>query len=361
MYVNQIYLSNFRNYKKGLVKFSKETNVIYGANAKGKTNILEAICIMSTARSHRGAKEEELINIESVSSKIGVEFYSQGRENRGVIEFNRNKKRRIKINNVPIEKTSRLMGYLNSVIFCPEDLKLIKGSPKERRRMIDLGICQLRQKYFTALSEYYKILEQRNRLLKDNPQSEMLWVWSEKLCISGADIIWFRHSYMNKLAIHAKSIVKEICNENLQIEYDCGFEVNDFNDKEGIKNSFLEELKKCKEREIRFGMSLLGPHRDDFRIILNGTDAKQYASQGQQRTIALALKMAEVKLIEEDKGEMPVLLLDDVLSELDEKRREYVLKNIKNIQVIITCTDKDLFGQIPHVNLINVDEIKQEG
>lgn len=358
MFVKEISLSNFRNYDYGKVNFNNGTNVIYGENAKGKTNILEAIYIMSTSRSHRGAKEEELIKEDKNFSKIEVDFVSHNRQNKGETEFFRDKKKKIKINGVIVEKTSRLMGHLNSVIFCPEDLKLVKGSPKERRKMIDLGICQLRQRYFYSLSVYYKILEQRNKLLKDNPKSEMLWVWNEKLCDSGTDIIWYRYSYMKKLSEKASEIVKKICNEDLKIIYESSFEAEDYNDKKNIKDCFLKELKEIEEREKKFGMSLLGPHRDDFKIKINDKDAKLYASQGQQRTAALAIKMAEVALIEEDTGEMPVLLLDDVLSELDTKRRKYVLNEIKNIQIIITCTDKDLFEDVSNVNLINVENIK---
>ena len=360
MFVEQVFLSNFRNYESAHVKFKEGTNVIYGPNAKGKTNILEAIYIMSTGRSHRGAKESEMIKIDEEISKIVLDFYSRGRKNEAEIDFFSDKKKRIKINGVVANKTSQLMGYLNSVIFCPEDLKLVKGSPGTRRKMLDLGICQLRQKYFHSLSSYYKILEQRNKLLKEEPESEMLWVWNEKLVESGTDIIWYRNSFIERLNEKIKKIIFNICNEKIDLIYDCGFEITDLKNKESITKAFEEELNKNLVREKKFGMSLTGPHRDDFKIILNGNEAKFYASQGQQRTIALAIKMAEAELIKDDMGETPVLLLDDVLSELDENRREFVLNKVKGIQVIITCTDKDLFGNIPNVNLINVENIKNK-
>ena len=360
MFVEQIYLSDFRNYEKGNVKFKDGTNVIYGANARGKTNILESIYIMSTSRSHRGSKEAEMIRFGRNSAKIAAKFHSHGRINKAEIDFFNDKKKRIKINGVVADKTSQLMGYLNTVIFCPEDLKLVKGSPGTRRKMLDFGICQLRQKYFHSLSLYYKVLEQRNKLLRDNPESEMLWVWDEKLIESGTDVIWYRNSFIERLNEKIKKIIKEICEEDIELIYDCGFEAENLKDKEIIKKSFEEELKKITTREKKFGMSLVGPHRDDFKIFLNGKEAKLYASQGQQRTIALAIKMSEVELIKDDMGETPVLLLDDVLSELDVSRREYVLNKIKNIQVIITCTEKDLFGNIPDVNLINVEDIKDK-
>ncbi len=360
MFVEQIYLSNFRNYEKGNVKFNEGTNVIYGANAKGKTNLLEAIYIMSTSRSHRGAKENEIIKFGKTSTKIASKFYSRNRENKLELEFYNNKKKKIKINGVVAAKISQLMGYFNAVIFCPEDLKLVKGSPGIRRKLLDFGICPLRKKYFNSLASYLKILEQRNKLLKDNPESEMLWVWDENFLEYGADIIWYRNSFIERINEKIKPIIREIGNEKVELLYDCGFKINDYKDKENIKKCFKEELIKCKDKEKRAGVSLVGPHRDDFKIFLNDLDAKLYASQGQQRTIALAIKMAEVELIKENIGEYPVLLLDDVLSELDESRRNYVLNKIKGIQVIITCTEKDLFGKIPDVNLINIEDIKDK-
>lgn len=361
MFVENIYLSDFRNYNDGEITFENGTNVIYGANARGKTNILEAIYIMSTARSHRGAKESELISFEKECAKIKIHFYSHGRKNKAEMFLYADKKKRIAINEVPATKTSELIGYLNTVIFCPEDLKLVKGSPSERRKMLDLGICQLRHKYFHSLSSYYKILEQRNKLLKEDPESDMLWVWSEKLIESGTDIIWYRSSYIERLKVKVKAVLKNICGEDLEIIYNCGFNVEDFADKEKINEAFKNELEENLARDKKFGISLTGPHRDDFKIILNGAEAKLYASQGQQRSIALAIKMAEVELIKDDTGETPVLLLDDVLSELDESRRGYVLNNIENMQVIITCTDRDLFGNIPNVNLIDVESVKNNG
>ncbi len=360
MFVEQVYLSNYRNYEICNVKFKDGTNVIYGANARGKTNLLEAIYIMSTGRSHRGAKDNELIRFNQTSTKIASKFYSRNRESKLELVFFDNKKKRIKINGVVASKISQLIGYFNAVIFCPEDLKLVKGSPGTRRKLLDFGICPLRKKYFNSLSSYLKVLEQRNRLLKDDPESEMLWVWDEKFLEYGADIIWYRNSFIERLTEKIQPITKEIGNEKVELIYDCGFKIDNLNDKENIKKCFKEELNKIKEREKKAGISLIGPHRDDFKIYLNDSDAKLYASQGQQRTIALAIKMAEVELIKENIGEPPVLLLDDVLSELDESRRNYVLNKIKDIQVIITCTEKDIFGNIPDVNLINIEDIKDK-
>ena len=361
MYVEKVYLSDFRNYKSAEVAFKRGTNVIYGQNALGKTNILEAICVMSTARSHRGAKETEMIRLKQDIAKIKVDYFARERKNQSEIIFLKDKKRQASINGVFVGKTSEFIGRLKTVMFCPEDLKIVNGSPGERRKMLDLGICQLRQRYFHSLSTYYKILEQRNKLLKEDPESEMKWVWDEKLVESGADIVWYRYSYIKRIENKVKEVLKEISGEKIELIYDCCFDAEDFTDKEKIKEAFSNELKLNEKREKHFGMSLIGPHRDDFKILLNSAEAKLYASQGQKRSIALSLKMAEAKLIKDDTDEVPVLLLDDVLSELDEKRRDYILNNIKDMQVIITCTEKDLFGNIADVNLIDVEKVGTRG
>lgn len=357
MFVKKIKLSGFRNYDNSEINFINGTNIIYGSNAMGKTNILEAVCVMSTNRSHRGAKESEMIKFGRENALISMEFFSYGKNNQSEIKLFSDKKRQIRINGVYAAKASEIIGYINTVVFCPEDLNLVKGSPKERRKMLDMGISQLRQKYFYSLSSYYKVLEQRNKLLKDNPDSDMLWVWSEKLAQSGKDIIWYRKSFIERLEKKVKQVMNEISGEEVELKYNCGLILEDFGDKEKIEKAFLEELEKNEEREKKMGMSLIGPHRDDFFIFINKKEAKSFASQGQQRSVALAIKMGEVKLIEDDTGQTPVLLLDDVLSELDENRRNYILKNIDNIQVIITCTDKDFFGNMKNVNLINIKDV----
>lgn len=338
MFVDEIFLTDFRNYEKGHVVFDRAVNIIYGENARGKTNILEAIFMLSSARSHRFSREIEMIRFGCDSAKISAEFFSRGRENTGEINLFSKKKKQIKINKVPIEKTSELMGIFNTVMFCPEDLRLVKGSPRDRRRMMDIGICQLSRKYFHALSQYVKALEQRNKLLKENPESKTLWVWNENLVQYGTEVIWFRKIYTDNLGKKAFNIHRDICGEELEIKYNCGAAVRDFSSKEEVTRQFCCDIQRLSEREKKAGISLTGPHRDDFEININGCEAKLYGSQGQQRTAALSMKMAEVGIIFEHTGEMPVLLLDDVMSELDKFRQEYILNNIKDMQVIITCT-----------------------
>lgn len=356
MFVDEIQLNDFRNYKNGFTKFSRGVNVIYGGNARGKTNVLEAIFLLSAARSHRFARENEMIRFGEKSAKITARFNSHGRDNISEISLFSDKKKQIKINKVPIDKTSDIMGFLNVVMFCPEDLRLVKGAPKERRRMMDLGICQVSKKYFHALSQYVKILEQRNRLLKECPESKTLWVWDEKLAQCGTEVIWFRKSYIDSLNLIASKIHNDICKEKLEIQYCCGVQIEDFSNKKAIMQQFICEIKRNCEREKRFGMSLVGPHRDDFNISINDKEARLYSSQGQQRTAALSLKMAEVSLIRDNIGEMPVLLLDDVMSELDLSRQSYILNNINDIQVVITCTTP---LECKNAKKINVEDVKR--
>ncbi|OQB15285.1 MAG: DNA replication and repair protein RecF [Firmicutes bacterium ADurb.Bin193] len=355
MWVDEIRLVNFRGYKNASVMFDRGVNIIYGANASGKTNILEALFLMSAARSHRFVKENEMISFGCKCAKVFAAFYSRGRDNTGEITLFKDKKKQIRINGVAIDKTSELMGFLNAVMFCPEDLRLIKGAPRERRRMMDVGICQISKKYFNALTQYIKVLEQKNRLLKDKPDSKALWVWNEKLAELGTEVIWFRKSYIDSIGKKAAEIHRDICKEDFEIKYSCGAGVDDFSSKESILNRFRCEIEKNDEREKRFGISLVGPHRDDFEIFIDKNEARVYASQGQQRTAVLSVKMSEVSLIRENTGEPPVLLLDDVMSELDAHRQSYILNGIKDSQVIITCTEPfDCFG----AKIINIRDVR---
>ena len=358
MFIQKIELLNYRNYRQGFLKLLPGTNVIYGANARGKTNVLESICLMSTARSHRGAREQDLILRGCATAKIKIDFFARARDYTGEMTLFLNKRKNVLMNGVPVERTSRLMHYLNTVIFCPENLRLVKGAPRERRRMLDLGLCQLRQKYFYALSEYYRVLDQRNKLLKEQPKSELLWVWNEQLMEHGTAVIWYRHAYLKRLGERAAALHREICGEALEFQYNCGMQPEDFSDRACIKDAFNSALAHVAEREARFGISLAGPHRDDFEIRLNGGDARLFASQGQQRTAVLSLKLAEAEILSEELGEPPVLLLDDVLSELDAVRRRYILNHIETMQVLVTCTDAELFKSMRGANLIDVEDIE---
>ena len=358
MYVNSIYLKNFRNYKFGEVHFSKGTNVIYGPNGTGKTNILEAIYFLSYARSHRLSMENDLILFGEENARIKADVFCGGRNRKFDINLMKNKKKQISVNNVSVNKTSDLLGFLNVVMFCPEDLRIVKGSPKERRRTIDMGMCRFGKNYFKILSDYSKVLEQRNKLLKDKAQDDVLEIWTEKLAMCGAKLYLARKNYIEKLSDTASVIHKEICNDTLRFEYKCGINIVNTGSEQEIYEDFLKELQLNLQKDKQFEITNYGCHRDDFKIFINEIDSKFYASQGQQRTCAIALKMAQLKMLEDFYKETPVLLLDDVLSELDENRQNYILNNIKGIQTIITCNNTEKFtGQ---ANLIDVSKIGME-
>jgi DNA replication and repair protein RecF len=248
------------------------------------------------------------------------------------------------------------MGYLNVVMFCPDDLRIIKGAPRERRRMMDYGICQISKKYFYSLSQYTKIVQQRNKLLKEKPNTDSLWVWDEKMQKYGSEIILMRNAFIDLMQRYAMPVQKEISGESIELVYKNGADIKDFSSIEAINEQFNNTLRKNREREKAFGTSLTGPHRDDFEIYINSKEAKVYGSQGQQRTAVLALKMGEVSIIKEKTGQTPIVLLDDVFSELDEKRQSYLLENTKQMQVIITCTSVPNYA---NVKKINVQDVKK--
>lgn len=353
MYVKKLALRNFRNYEACTVDFSSGTNVIYGHNGIGKTNILEALYFLSYARSHRGAPENEIIRFGQERADISSFIHFKKSEKKLDISIFKNRKKQIFVNRVAINKTSALLEYLNVVMFCPENLRIVKGSPGERRKTVDMGLCRYGKKYFKAIYDYSSVLEQRNKLLKDNPDSDSLEIWTIQLAKYGAELAKLRKGYIERLSEYASAVHREICGEDLRLSYKCGINISEYSEQ-----LFYDELKRNFEKDKRFGVTVYGCHRDDFKIFINEYDTKAYASQGQQRTAAISLKMAELKMLAQFYGEMPVLLLDDVLSELDESRREYILSNINDAQVIITCTDTDNFAGKGDVNMINAKELQ---
>jgi len=351
MFVDEIVLKNFRNYENASFKFDKGINIIYGQNAVGKTNILEAIYIMSTARSHRLSRENEMIRFGEKSAEIGCTFFARERMQKGEIRLFSDRKKQIKMNSVPLERTSAVFDYLNTVMFCPEDLRLIKGSPKERRRMLNLALCRVNKRYMAELSKYNQILERKNILLKKNSDDSTLWVWNERLADSGSFIISMRKNYIDSLNSTANRIHKGFCGEDLEIKYSCGAEINDFSSVDIIKQEFLADLEKNADREKSFFAGLIGPHRDDFKISINGLNSRLYCSQGQQRTATLSIKASELELTSKKTGERAVFLLDDAMSELDDTRKKYILESLKNTQVIITGTDCGIFKDVNKIHI----------
>lgn len=358
MIVKSLSVANFRNYKKEHIDFCEGTNVIYGNNAQGKTNLLEAIHIFSSGKSHRTKSDGELIRFGEGFMKLGIEFSDKDRDYKAVMQLGSDLKKNVKVNNVPITKLSMLMRYLNVVMFSPWDLEIIKGAPQLRRRFLDEAISQLYPVYLKALISYHKNLAQKNSLLKKLKMSgkredAMLSVWNEQLAENGSLIMQYRKDFIEKLNLYAGEIHHEISGEKLKIIYTPSIDCDIIS-----KENFLARLEEVETREIENGSGLYGIQRDDVRFFINDSEVRTYASQGQQRTTVLSLKMAQMEHIREVRDEYPVLLLDDIMSELDTTRRAYLANRIKGKQVIITCTDSDMVETGESTRLFRVENGK---
>ena len=307
-----------------------------GDNAQGKTNILEAIYYCGFAKSHRTSRDKDLINWNSEVSFLSVSVGKNRLDKKIYINILKDGKKIIKVNSIKINKIGELFGNFNVVMFSPEDLKIIKDSPGIRRKFIDMELCQLDSKYYYNLVQYNKVMNERNIILKNrNLDLEMLDIYDLQLSNFGAYIIDQRLSYLKSLNEYSKEIHKDITSGKEDIEFKYNSTIKKLDD---IQNDFYETLKKNRKRDMDKGITGNGPHRDDFSVYINNVDTKSFGSQGQQRTAVLTMKFASLRIIKEKTGEYPVLLLDDVLSELDFNRKRYVLSSIKDIQTIITCT-----------------------
>ena len=336
MYLKNLSLENFRNYDKEYFEFSKGTNIIYGLNGQGKTNIIEALYFFFNGKSYRTSKDAEAIKFEKDYSKIKIDFFDGKRDCSSEIILS--EKKSIKINDIPISKLSELIGMLNMVIFTPDMLNIIKEGPAVRRQFLDILISQLKPVYFQTLMNYYKVLMQRNNILKRKNLNMLstIDVWNERLAEYGVVINKYRNNTINLLDEYTGRIDYKGESEKTSFSYSSSIK-DDFENKE----NFIKQLEKNFEREKEKGITLTGPHRDDFDIFLNGKRIRKFGSQGQMRTCVLKLKLAECMIIKDIVGNEPVLLLDDILSELDEERKEFFLNNIKNRQIFITCTEKE--------------------
>ena len=339
MIIKSIELKNFRNYEQLEIMFDKATNILFGDNAQGKTNILESAYVSATTKSHKGSRDKEMIRFGEEESHIRTVVCKRDQDFQIDIHLKKNRAKGIAINQVPIKKASDLFGILNIVFFSPEDLNIIKDGPTERRRFLDLELCQLDKIYLSDLTAYNKVLKQRNTLLKDmifRPDlKDTLPIWDEQLVEYGKRIIRRRQAFIGELfeivqEIHGKlSGNKEL----LTIKYEPNVESMFFED----------ELFRASERDRKLCQTSVGPHRDDISFLIGDIDIRKFGSQGQQRTAALSLKLSEIELVKTSIGDTPVLLLDDVLSELDSNRQNYLLNSIHDIQTIITCTGLDEF------------------
>lgn len=345
MFIKKLMLINYRNYEKLDINFGKGVNVFIGDNAQGKTNILEAIYYCAFAKSHRTTRDRELINWNNHESYISLGIAKERLDKKIDIKILKDGKKAIKVNSIKINKIGELFGIFNVVMFSPEDLKIVKDSPGVRRRFIDMELCQLNKKYYYNLVQYNKVLNERNVVLKNkNLSEEMLDIYDEQLSFYGEYVIKERLKYFEKLNYYGVQVHKDITSNKENIEFKYQSTIKDLSK---IKENFYEALKKSRKKDIEKGISTIGLHRDDFSIFINNVDIKNFGSQGQQRTAVLTIKFASLRIIKEITGEYPVLLLDDVLSELDFSRKKYILSTIGEIQTVITCTGiEDIYSYL---------------
>jgi DNA replication and repair protein RecF len=341
MFVKNLFLLNYRNYNELKIDFSKNVNVFVGDNAQGKTNILEAIYYCAFAKSHRTSKDKELVNWAESSAYINLNVGRARIDKRIDINILSNGKKAISVNSIKIKKIGELFGNFNVVMFSPEDLKIIKESPGIRRRFLDMEICQINNKYYYNLVKYNKVLNERNIVLKNkNLSNDMLDIYDQQIVLYGEYIINKRLEYLSKLNFYGKNIHNDITQQKENIEFKYLSTIKNLDE---VKDSFSFLLKNSRKKDFERGITTIGPHRDDFSVYINEIDTKSYGSQGQQRTAVLTIKFSSLSIIKEFTGEYPVLLLDDVLSELDFNRKKYVLSSIGDIQTMITCTgDNDI-------------------
>lgn len=348
MICRRIELENFRNIKEAGVDFCEGVNILVGDNGEGKTNLLEAIGCASFGKSFRGADEGEMITLGEDFSRISVFFRDSLREQNITLVSSRLKKRQVKLNHVNIRRMSDMVGAMTTVVFCPEHLSIIKDGPAARRNYIDVAISQLRPLYIASLQRYNHILKQRNKLLRDAIEDrktfdETIDFWSEQLAGEAAVIASMRADYIKRAEKYVAAFFAEMTggDETPTLRYSGSShdEEEFYSDRDAVKKRYMTLLSSSHEREIAAGSTLWGIHKDDIEVSLNGNPARIYASQGQQRSLSLALKLTEGEICREERGEYPVFLLDDVLSELDSGRRSYLINEIRGRQVIMSSCE----------------------
>ena len=366
MKVRKIVFKNFRNLEDFELVPCEGVNVIYGDNAQGKTNMLEALWLFCGGHSFRTSKDSEVIKWDKSFARLDLEFFGQGREQKASLKFSGGKKS-VNVNGVDKNSASVLIEKFCAVVFSPEHLNLIKRGPGERRKFIDSAICREKLQNAVILSKYNRMLNQRNTLLKDivrKPALEdTLEIWDEQLVSYGALLIRKRLDYMKMLSEKAEFFHDGISGgrEKLSIRYVASENISSDDSLESIREKFAAKCAQNRKNDIHLGVTLSGPHRDDIEILINGKNAKSFASQGQQRSAVLSLKLAEAAVLRERMGEEPVILLDDVLSELDSGRQDFLLNELKDSQVFITCCEKSnkeqlRDGKVFYVSRGNVTE-----
>lgn len=341
MHINSLKLVNYRNYNDLSVDFNEHINLILGKNGQGKTNIVESLTLIAIGKSFRTSKDKELIKFDKDSLYIGCSFTRNNIDKKIEIAIAKDKKG-IKVNGVSVKSIQDLLGNLNVVIFSPEDLKLIKDSPKERRSFIDKEISQIMPRYYSILTSYNKVLDERNKLLKSHYiDRNLLAVYSETLANYAAEIYLIRRDFVGKLSIISSDLHQKLTSDKevLKIRYKSQIEVTDQDDIRSMREKIISAHEENIDHDMLNRNTRIGPHRDDIVIYLNDIDVRLYGSQGQQRTASISLKLSEIELIKQEIGDYPVLILDDVFSELDQNRQKMLVEKLEDIQMFVTTAD----------------------
>lgn len=361
MKINSIDITDFRNIESLSTEFD-DVNIIWGENAQGKTNLIEAIYLFTGAKSFRGSKDKELVRFDKSQAKLQIKFEAGGRTQNAEIVIKG--RREATLNGIKKKSVAALGDEIKAVIFSPVHLSMIKEGPLERRRFIDTALCQLKSGYKKLLSDYQRALVQRNNLLKDlihNPEMEsMLYIWNTNLAHIGAKIVYQRLKYIEAIMPFVKEIYSGISSGAEEIDIKYIGAVDSICDVAEIEKNIMQSLDNNKVQDMQNKTTSVGAHRDDIDILINGNSARKFGSQGQQRSCVLALKLAEAALLEQMTGEKPIALLDDVMSELDEKRQDYILNRIKGLQVFITCCDKEQILRLKDGKTIHISDGKAE-
>ena len=357
MYCKRVRLTSFRNISECDIEFSDGINILAGENAQGKTNLLEAIFYASVGRSFRASSSNEMISFGKRTSTVSIDYQSEKREKSDniTIKLFSDKKKIVEKNHLRVERLSDIVGSFRSVLFCPEHLSLIKDGPLERRNYLDIAISRISPKYIRSLQRYAYFLKQRNALIKSASSNRDVFdatvdLWSEQLATEAAEIAFYRVEFLKRVSRIVSECFEEMTGkkESVEIIYrgSASLEADEYLDRELVKQKYIALLSSSHDREIFVGSTLWGVHKDDIEIKINGKNARSYASQGQQRSLALALKLAEGEICKEEFGDYPVFLFDDVLSELDETRREYMIRYAAGKQVIITTCETSVLNNL---------------
>ena len=339
MVITELRLQDFRNYTRLSLSLETGLSVFWGGNAQGKTNLLEAVYFTSIGRSMRTPRDKELILWGEERARLRADAVGRGGKSRVEIVIDKRANKRVAINGAEVRKLGELMGVIMTVLFSPDEISIIKESPGDRRRFMDIAVCQISRPYFYLLSRYNKTLAQRNRLIKSGADGDTLDVWDLQLADTGSKVIRTRRGFIKRLEKLADKNHAYLTSgkERLTLSYESLAGETD----EEIKENFLNELKRTREKDVFQGYTHTGPQTDDFAAVCGDVDIRKFGSQGQQRTAALSLKLAQLDLFYEETGEYPVLLLDDVFSELDESRQQKLIERLSGHQTVVTCTHID--------------------